>query len=148
MRLPRLLCKLQAVAATLVILAPQAQAPPDAGALRQQIDQGRQPVLPRKATPVKPAEPAAMLAQAGTVASVKSFRFAGNTLLTAEQLAPAVAVAYREAGWVVRAYLPRQDITGGIVTIQIVEAVFGGLHFEGDVPRRMNRIWRSASLPF
>ena len=161
MRLPRLVRKLQALAATLVILAPQAQAqtPPDAGALRQQIEQGRQPVLPRKATPDKPAEPAAMPAQAGIVATVKAFRFAGNTLLTAEQLAPAVAGfldrpldhaqlqaaaaavadAYREAGWIVRAYLPRQDITEGIVTIQIVEAVFGGLHFEGDVPRRLSR---------
>ena len=161
MRLPRLVRKLQALAATLVILAPQAQAqtPPDAGALRQQIEQGRQPVLPRKATPDKPAEPAAMPAQAGIVATVTSFRFAGNTLLSAEQLAPAVAGfldrpldhaqlqaaaaavadAYREAGWVVRAYLPRQDITEGIVTIQIVEAVFGGLHFEGDVPRRLSR---------
>ena len=36
-----------------------------------------------------------------------------------------LAAAYREAGWVVRAYLPQQDIAGGTVTIQIVEAIFG-----------------------
>jgi len=97
--------------------------------------------------------------QAGLVITVKSFRFAGNTLLSAVQLGPAVAEyldrpldytqlqaaatavanAYRAAGWIVRAYLPRQEITDGIVTIQIVEAVFGGLHLEGDVPRRINR---------
>lgn len=143
----------------LLPLMAQAQTPPDAGALQQQSEQGRQPVLPRKAVPDKPAEPAAMPARAGVIATVKLFRFVGNTLLTAEQLAPAVAGylnrpldyaalqaaaaavanAYREAGWVVRAYLPRQDITEGIVTIQIVEAVFGSVHFEGDVSKRMSR---------
>ena len=143
----------------LLPLIVQAQTLPDAGALQQQIESGRQPVLPRKAVPDKPAEPAAMPAQTGVIATVKSFRFAGNTLLSAEQLAPAlagylnrpldytalqaaaaaVANAYREAGWVVRAYLPRQDITEGIVTIQIVEAVFGSLHFEGETPQRMSR---------
>lgn len=143
----------------LLPLMAQAQTPPDAGALQQQSEQGRQPVLPRKAVPDKPAEPAAMPARTGVIATVKLFRFVGNTLLTAEQLAPAVAgylnrpldyaalqaaaaavaSAYREAGWVVRAYLPRQDITEGIVTIQIVEAVFGSVHFEGDVSKRMSR---------
>jgi len=133
-----------------------AQTPPSAGSLIQQIEQGRQPALPRKATPDKPTEPAAMPAQVGVIVTVTAFRFVGNTLLTAEQLAPAVenflnrpldfnglnqaaaAVAdvYRQAGWIVRTYLPRQDITQGIVTIQIVEAVFGGVHLEGSESSR------------
>ena len=133
-----------------------AQTPPSAGSLIQQIEQSRQPALPRKATPDKPTEPAAMPAQVGVIVTVTAFRFVGNTLLTAEQLAPAVenflnrpldfnglnqaaaAVAdvYRQAGWIVRTYLPRQDITQGIVTIQIVEAVFGGVHLEGSESSR------------
>ena len=88
--------------------------------------------------------------------TVTSFRFAGNRLIESEELAKAVAdylnrpltfaelqqaaaavaAAYREAGWIVRAYLPRQDVSGGIVTIQIVEAVFGGMRIEGEKPGR------------
>ena len=124
---------------------------PDAGSLRQQIEQGREATLPRKSLPVKPAEPPALKALTGQTITLTSFRFAGNTLLGAERLASVVAVylnrpidfnqlqdaataianAYREAGWTVRAYLPQQDITEGIVTIQIVEAVFGGVQLEG-----------------
>lgn len=89
--------------------------------------------------------------------TVKAFRFAGNTLLSEETLRPllqgwlgrplgfgelqkaaqAVAKAYREAGWIVRAYLPAQDITDGIVTIQIVEALFSGTRIEGDGTTRI-----------
>ncbi|MDD5333791.1 MAG: ShlB/FhaC/HecB family hemolysin secretion/activation protein [Rhodoferax sp.] len=135
------------------------QSVPDAGSLRQQIEQGREPPLPRKALPAKPAEPAAMRALAGVVVTVKSFRFSGNTLLTDAQLAPvvadylnrpvdfaqlqaaaaAVANAYREAGWIVRAYLPAQDIKDNVVTIQIVESVFGSVHLDGAVPPRIQR---------
>lgn len=84
----------------------------------------------------------------GMAVTVKHFRFQGNTLLgdavLQQAVAPfldrplafqdlqnaalAVAAAYRQAGWIVRAYLPRQEIDGGIVTIQVVEAVFGGVH--------------------
>jgi hemolysin activation/secretion protein len=78
--------------------------------------------------------------------------------MSAEQLAPAVAAYlnrpldfnqlqaavtavaefYRAAGWVVRAYLPQQDIQDGNVTIQIVEAVFGQIKREGTVGGRVS----------
>lgn len=129
----------------------QAQTAPDAGALQQQIDRERQQQLPKRLAPEKPAAPAAMKPTSGVTITVKQFRFAGNTLLSAEQLAPivagylnrpldfaqlqaaaaAVAEAYRTAGWIVNAYLPEQDIQDGIVTLQIVEAVFGKLQREG-----------------
>lgn len=132
-----------------------AQTPPDAGALQQQIERERAIQMPKKIAPEKPIEPAAMKPAAGVVITVKQFRFAGNTLLTAEQLAPAVAEylnrpldfnqlqaaaaavanAFREAGWVVRAYLPAQDIQDGVVTIQVVEAVFGATRIEGEAKR-------------
>ena len=52
--------------------------------------------------------------------------------------AAAVAEVYRKAGWVVRAYLPEQDIVGGVVNIRIVEAVFGGTKIEGAAPQRVS----------
>lgn len=135
-----------------------AQTPPDAGALQQQIERERQQQMPRRMAPDKPALAAAIKPAAGVVVTVKQYRFLGNTLLSSEQLAPAVApylnrpvdfaqlnaaaaaVAelYRAAGWVVRAYLPQQDIEQGIVTIQIVEAVFGKLQLEGKLPQRIS----------
>ncbi len=134
----------------------QAQVRPDAGALQQQIDRERMKALPPRGVIERPAEPPAMRPPGGATVTVTAFRFAGNTLLRSDQLSPAVegylnrpldfselqkaaaavANAYREAGWIVRAYLPRQDITSGTVTIQIVEAVFGGMRLEGPKPSR------------
>ncbi len=134
----------------------QAQVRPDAGAMQQQIDRERQQALPPKSGLERPAEPPAMRPPGGVTVNVTTFRFAGNTLLRSEQLSPVVegylnrpldfaelqkaaadvAAAFREAGWIARAYLPRQDITSGTVTIQIVEAVFGGMRLEGPKPSR------------
>jgi hemolysin activation/secretion protein len=138
----------------LLISAAHAQTPPDAGVLQQQIERERQMQVPQRVAPVQPVAPAEMK-PSGVVITVTQFRFAGNTLISSDKLAPvvaeflnrpldfsqlqaaamAVANAYREAGWIVRAYLPQQDIQGGIVTIQIVEAVFGKLIPEGGSQR-------------
>jgi hemolysin activation/secretion protein len=150
--------------------AAYAQTPPDAGSLLQQIEQQRRPPLPPKAAPLF-TPPPPLQSIGGATVTVSAFRFAGNTLLSSAQLAPvvaefqnrpldfaalqnaavAVAVAYRKAGWVVRAYLPQQDITGGIVTIQIVEAVFGAVRVDGDAKRvsagRLGRIVETAQPP-
>jgi hemolysin activation/secretion protein/outer membrane protein OmpA-like peptidoglycan-associated protein len=143
--------------ATLVSGSTYAAAIPDAGTLLQQIEQNQQPNIPHKDLPEKLPEPATPGEQKGVIITVKSFRFAGNTLLSSDQLASvvkdylnrpldftqlqeavaAVAKVYRDAGWIVRAYLPRQDITNGTVTIQIVEAVFGGARLEGQPASRV-----------
>lgn len=131
-----------------------AQTPPDAGAINQRLEAER-----RKAAPPRPAAaiamPAPLQAAPGLQLTVREFRFAGNRLLDASRLAPvvapflnrslglaqlqeaaaAVAQAYREAGWVVRTYLPAQDIQGGVVTLQVVEARLGRVRAEGDVTR-------------
>jgi hemolysin activation/secretion protein len=142
--------------AAAVVSAPaaHAQVRPDAGMLRQQIEREREFQLPERVAPEKPAEPPAMTMPSGATVTVRAFQFRGNTLLSADQLAPAVAgylnrpldfsqlqaataaVArvYRDAGWVVRAYLPSQEISEGVVTIQIVEAVFGDIRLEGEKP--------------
>jgi hemolysin activation/secretion protein len=138
-------------------LSAHAQTSPDAGSLQQQIDSERQQQMPKRVAPEKAAAPAAMKPTAGVVLTVKQFRFAGNQLMSAEQLAPVVAdyldhpldfaqlqgataavgAAYRSAGWVVNAYLPQQDIKDGIVTIHIIEAVFGKLKMGDTQPKRV-----------
>jgi hemolysin activation/secretion protein len=45
--------------------------------------------------------------------------------------AQAVAVAYRQAGWVVSAVLPEQDISDGEVRITVTNALFGGVTMRG-----------------
>jgi hemolysin activation/secretion protein len=141
-------------AAVLLVGTVRAQTPPDAGSLLQHIEKEQHNQLPPKAAP-QFLPPAPLQSIGGATVTVKSFRFAGNTLLRSQQLARvvagfldrplsfaelqnaaiAVAAAYRQAGWVVRAYLPEQDITGGTVSIQIIEAKFGAVHVEGRTKR-------------
>ncbi|MGA2188196.1 MAG: ShlB/FhaC/HecB family hemolysin secretion/activation protein [Steroidobacteraceae bacterium] len=147
-----------------------AQVPPDAGSLLQQIEKQQRPALPPKSEPqFEPPPPLQSLG--GATVSVTAFRFVGNTLLSDAQLAPivarflnrpldfaqlqnaaiAVATAYRKAGWVVRAYLPEQDITGGTVSLQVVEARFGAVHVEGNPQHvsagQLRRIAEAAQAP-
>lgn len=99
--------------------------------------------------------PAPMKSVSGMTITVRRFEFVGNSLMSAEQLAPAlagylnrpldfnqlqaaaagVAETYRKAGWVVRAYLPAQEVMSGTITIQVVEALFGGTVLEGTSSR-------------
>jgi hemolysin activation/secretion protein len=107
----------------------------------------------------------------GATVTVASFSFVGNVLLTNDELqtavasfvghpidfnglqnaAIAVAGAYRKKGWVVRAYLPQQEIEDGTVTIQIVEGRFGLVKVEGGPTRvragRLMRIIEAAQEP-
>jgi len=133
-----------------------AQTLPDAGMLRQQIEQGNKAFQPMPSIPEKPA-PAPLQKLTGATLVVKAFKFSGNTLISSALLqsvvapylnrpldfsqlqdaAAAVGKAYRDAGWIVRAYLPQQEIEDGVVTIEIVEAVFGGSIFEGQPSARL-----------
>ena len=137
----------------------QAQSLPDAGSLRQQIEQQRTLPLPQAAPQPRVAPPPEIKPHDGMSVRVKSFRFAGNTLLGAEQLTPAltefvgreldfaglqraadaVAAAYREAGWLVRVYLPEQDVSEGTISLQVVEARFAGVRFEGEPSQHVMR---------
>lgn len=136
----------------------QAQTPPDAGSLRQQIERDRIPPLPPKIAPEKlTPTPEPMQPDTGMVVTVRQFRFVGNTLLGAGQLSPAVAgylnrplsfaqleeaaaavaQAYRDAGRLARVFLPKQDVTEGVLTLQIVEAVFSEVSLDGAEPLRL-----------
>lgn len=129
----------------------------DAGALQRQTEQGlrARPDAPLRNRP-EPQPPSPPARDAVTV-TVTAFEFQGNTLLSQEALnqvvapflnrplsfdglqeaAQAVSAAYREAGWVVRAFFPKQAIDSGRVTLQIVEAQFGEISLTGKPSQRI-----------
>ena len=142
-----------------VLLTPviQAQTTPDAGSLQQQLERDRRPALPQRGTlPDMAAPTGPSLATGDTTVEVKLFRVLGNTLLTPAQIdavlapyrnkplglpqlqeaADALGLAYRAQGGVVRTTLPKQDVTDGIVTIQVLESAMGAVQIEGAGPVR------------
>jgi hemolysin activation/secretion protein len=141
-------------AALIAAITAHAQTLPDAGTVLKQIEPGQRNALPPKSAPLF-LPPPPMDSIGGTTVTVKAFNFSGNTLVTTRVLessvagfigrplgfaelqnaAIAVAGAYRHAGWVVRVYLPQQDVTGGTVTIQIIEAKFGAVRINGQTKR-------------
>ena len=139
---------------TLLIQSTRAQSVPDAGSLLQQIERDRTTIPKRMVRPDVPVAPPEMKAAPGLTVTVTQFRLLGHTLLGEAQLqsvlagflnrplsfaelqlaAAAVAERYRESGWVVRAYLPKQEIEGGSVTIQVIEGRFGTTLIDGEAP--------------
>ena len=146
-----------ALLCTLLIQSVPAQTVPDAGSLLQQIERDRQTAPKRLIRPDAPAAAPEMKAVPGLSVTVTRFELHGNTLLSEEQLqsvlssflnrplsfsdlqlaAAAVAERYRAAGWVVRAYLPKQEIEGASVTIQIIEGRFGATLIDGEAPSHL-----------
>ena len=138
-------------------LSAQAQSAPDAGALRQQLEQGRNPPsLPKKSLTELAPEPEPMKDPGGGAElTVKEFQVRGNTLMSTPELqeslkpyvdrplsfaelrgvAAKVGVLYRKRGWVVRAYLPQQEVKDGVFTIQVVEAMYGQTRIEDATTR-------------
>lgn len=143
---------------TLLIQSTQAQTVPDAGSLLQQIERDLRPVPKRLIRPDAPVAPPEMNAAPGLTVTVTRFNLIGHTLLGEAQLqsvlagflnrplsfadlqlaAAAVAERYRDAGWVVRAYLPSQEIEAGSVTIQVIEGRFGSTLIDGDAPSHLS----------
>ena len=139
---------------------------PNAGQLLQQIEKDRGTALPQKPLPEVIPIQAPQAPVTGATITVTAFKFVGNTLIDSKVLAKtvagytnrpigfaelqnaavAVAEAYREAGWVVRSFLPKQDIENGIVTIQIVEAIFGGIRFEGEEQSHRLELARATAM--
>ena len=132
----------------------------NAGSLRQQIERDQTFKLPKISAPTETEKrPTKEPVSKGPKIAVKQFVFKGNTLLSSERLAAVVASypgeslsfaqleqavaevaqAYRLAGWTVRAYLPEQDIVDGVVTVNIVEAVFGKVVIDGVKPKSLDQ---------
>ena len=131
----------------------------NAGSLLKQAEEGIKVPQPPDTNKVQKAAPIPDTSSTDLKIQVSGFRFVGNTLLTSEQLsnvlsnftnrmlslaelkqaAEAVATAYREAGWTVRAFLPKQEVDNEIITIQIIEAVFGGATLQGYTQKDWNQ---------
>ncbi len=143
----------------------QAQAVPDAGALQREAE--RQPrQLPKPGPQTVPQTPAPAAADTVRV-TVKAFRITGNTLIGEPELqavlAPwvgrelgfselqqatnAVAEAYRKRGWFARPQLPAQDVSSGVITINILEGRFGEVRIDdGGKQLRLDRAMISDTM--
>ena len=124
--------------------------------MQQQIERDQQ--ADKQRLQIKPPTQAPVEAPlVGQTVVVSGFKFKGNTLLSNEELSAAlapllgrpldfarlqssplvVADLYRDKGWVVQTSLPGQDIEQGMVTIEIVEAVFGQVLIAGSPATRV-----------
>ncbi len=134
---------LVAVLALLFSASAGAQTIPDAGALMRQIEQNtRQSQMQQAAQKRESLPPAAVFSET-TAVTVERFKFSGNKLFSTDQLqlvvAPfanrplsqndlqhltyAVSEAYRQTGWLVQAYIPRQNLAGPELTVQVIESI-------------------------
>jgi hemolysin activation/secretion protein len=125
-----------------------AQTIPDAGSLLREAER-QQPRLPTPAPQAVPQAPATP-EQSAVRVQVKGFRFSGNTLMTEPELqallAPwvgkessftelqqainAIAEAYRARGGFARPQLPAQDVSSGIIQINIIEGRLGAVRID------------------
>ena len=130
---------------------------PDGAFLLQQIEKERGLSLPEKTEADPQPELKNLKSTGGQAVWVKAFKFEGNTLLSESQLNAVVtpylqqnlnfeqlqavtrqvAETYRKAGWIVKAYLPQQDITQGIVIIHVTEAILGRVIPEDNASQRL-----------
>jgi hemolysin activation/secretion protein len=126
----------------------RAQTAPDAGSLLREAERQSRP-LPKPAPQAVPQAPAPVAADAVRV-TVKAFTLTGNTLITEADLqavlspwvgkessftelqkaANAIAEAYRQRGWFARPQLPAQDVSSGIITINILEGRLGEVRID------------------
>lgn len=156
MKSARLSAKLAApLCAAFLPCAVMAQTVPpstDGGALRQQIERDAQANQPAPAPVPKLDVGSAPTAKGGEgEVFVKGFRYDGNTLIgdgelnalvagyagkkiTISQLhwaAQEISTLYSRRGWLVRVFIPQQNITSGIITVRVVEAQLGKIQLQG-----------------
>jgi len=135
----------------------QQQQLPEAGSTYKQIEQGLRLPMPSLSEEKKAEEPKEANTSVLSV-SVTKFNVLGNTLLSQlqidEVLNPYVGKSltfddlqkvvqilieqYKQSGWIVRAYLPKQEVGNGEIVIQVVEAKFGGTSFENTKKSRIS----------
>ena len=120
-----------------------AQNVPDAGSLMRQTEQMmRQSQMQNQMKQSQPLPPA-MDWTDFSAATVQSFKFSGNKIFKTAQLTQiaspflnrpltqqdfqrlthTITEAYRASGWLVQAYIPRQNLSGGEVLVQVIEAI-------------------------
>jgi hemolysin activation/secretion protein len=136
--------------ASLSVMPQQALAAPDAGAILQQLESRPAPALQAPALKTPEVPTPADGPPAGPVVRVNAFRIEGATLLSPQTLQTAltgfvqrdlsltqlqeaawvIIQTYRQAGWLVNAFVPQQEIETGVVLIQVLEARLGQVKVE------------------
>lgn len=139
--------------------AAESQNTPDAGQILNEIERGVEVKPLPKLPQIEDAAPALEDDQ-GPKVVIKQFKFQGNKSLTEAELQEAlisltnreisiaqlktsadlIATYYREKGLLGTATLPDQDITDGVVVIQITEAIFGDVKFDGQYNKDFKRV--------
>lgn len=120
-----------------------AQNVPDAGSLMRQTEQMmRQSQIQNLMKQSQPLPPVMDWTDFST-ATVQSFKFSGNKILKTSQLTQitspflnrpltqqdfqrmtnAISESYRASGWLVQAYVPRQNMSTGEVLVQVIETI-------------------------
>jgi len=120
-----------------------AQTMPDAGAFMRQSEQMFKQSQQQRIQTQRTSLPPELVVTDATLVTAQRFKFNGNQLLTTghlqavaapftnrplnqhdlQQLNHAVSEAYRQAGWVVQAYIPRQDLNSSELTVQVIESI-------------------------
>jgi hemolysin activation/secretion protein len=150
--MPNRLAQLAALAAVTICLThgALAQQVPNAGSILRQLEPEAPslPALKEQST----AKPAAEAAPSGPSLHISGFRIEGNHLIPTariqrllagyvnrdvspadlRQATDAIARLYSHEGWLARALVPPQRVTGGIVLMQVVEGRFGEVVFPDD----------------
>lgn len=142
-------------------------AAPDAGSVLQQLEArpGGALFAPALKTPVVPTPPAAD--HSGPVVRVNAFEIEGATLLSPmalqgalkgftgqdlsltqlQEAAWVLVQTYREAGWLVNAWVPQQEIEAGVVKLRVVEARLGQVRIQyPETPLPRERIQAMADV--
>ena len=137
------------LAITIIFIVPNSFAQQtSAGSILQEIRSQEQDVPLPQVMPniIQPKLDKNAISKAGTFIA-KRFAFIGNTRVSSEKLnslvigylnrpitfndltsaADLIAEYYRDKGWLVKAQIPPQNITEGVVTIEILEASLGGV---------------------
>ncbi|MFE1814286.1 ShlB/FhaC/HecB family hemolysin secretion/activation protein [Metapseudomonas otitidis] len=146
---------LAGLAASLISLSVSAATAPDAGQVQQGLDQQPLQLSPRQSLPLNlPDAPADPAADAGPRLQVNGFTLEGNSALGSEELlglladlpgkelsvgqlqaaANRITRRYREQGYpLARAYLPAQEIDGGVVKFAVLEGRYGEIKVDNPV---------------
>lgn len=147
----RVLCRVVGSCCLAVLTPASAQQPPDAGSLLREQPKVAQPPVQARPAAAAAAAPAQAPGPVGPAVTVQAFRIVGSTLFPQAELqarladllgqsldlvqlrqaAARIAAHYQAQGYVVRAFLPAQEIQAGVVEIQVLEARLGEVRVEG-----------------
>ncbi len=131
---------------------------PSAGSIMRQIEQ----LQPQNQLPTEPKTEVAPKVQKESITkvTVKGFKFKGNKIiatdvlqqqvkkyigknLTIEDLqnvAAEIGSFYRDQGYLAVGGLPKQDVTDGIITIEVQEAQYGGVLIPESIKKNLHRV--------